>query len=61
MEMKIQWESNPESMMEMRKGLQVQESTDTSLTVNLISLAAPETKDITYTEANPKKYSEILG
>lgn len=47
--------------MEMGKGLQVLESTDASLIVNLISLATPETKDMTYTAANTKKHSEILG
>jgi len=46
--------------MEMKKGLKVQASTDASLIVNLISLAASETEAIIYMEASTKKCSEIL-
>lgn len=36
-------------------------STDASLIVKTISLAAIETKDMTYIEGNTKNYSEIIG
>lgn len=45
-----------ESRMKMGEGLQLRESTDISLIMNS---DFSKTKDMSYTEANTKKYSEF--